>query len=32
LRDSYRGLFVVTGFFLIVGIVNLWIWSNILFI
>ena len=32
LRDSYRGLYVVTGFFAIVGLVNLWIWSNILFI
>jgi hypothetical protein len=32
LRDSYRGLYVITAFFAIVSIVNLWIWSNILFI
>ena len=32
LRASYRGLFLVTGFFAIVGLVNLWIWCNILYI
>lgn len=32
IKDSFRGLCVVTGFSAIIGIVNLWVWYNILFI